>query len=77
MEIRLVSQTNSAEINNKEFPKNPLIIEIVDKAVVEVKTLHQKETVAKGSYESWKNNLNVPYANQAALITALRAALYA
>ena len=77
MEIRLVSQANSVEINNKEFPKNSLVVETIDKNIVAVRTLNQNEVVAKADYGNWKNNAGVPYATQAALITALRAALYA
>lgn len=74
---KLTSQTNSVEINNIEYPKNSLLIEQSPDEIVIVKNIHTGQVVAQGIYTSWKNSSDAVYASTNALITALRAAIYA
>lgn len=74
---KLISQANSVEINNVEYPKNSLLIEQTPAQNVIVKNIYTGQTVAQGIYTDWKSNTNTVYASLSALITALRAAIYA
>lgn len=73
---KLISQANSVEINNIEYPKNSLLIEQKPDGNVVLKNIHTNETIAQGVYTDWRNNTNTVYASKSALITALRAALF-
>lgn len=77
MQNKLETFANSVKINSKEYPKNTLCIEEGEKEEIFVKTVSENNTIASGVAKQWKNGSNVPYANKAALITDLRAALFA
>ena len=73
---KLISQANSAEINNLEYPKNSLIIEQKPSGNVILRSLHTNKIIAQGIYTNWRNSTNTVYASKSALITALRTAIF-
>ena len=76
MDNTLKSQAASVEINNEEYPKNTLAIEINGENVI-VKTVAEGKTLGQGVFTSWRTVGLAPFATKALLITALRTALYA
>ncbi len=73
---KIISQANSVEINNIEYPKNSLLIEQKPDGNVVLRNLHTNETITQGPYTDWKNSANTVYGSLSDLITALRAALF-
>ena len=76
MENKITNQAKSVLINNKEFPRNTLSIETKEGSVF-VKTISEGKTVAQGAFGSWRNSADTQYATESALITDLRAYLFA
>jgi hypothetical protein len=71
---KIESFTNSVKIDNIEYPKNHIS---VSEEGSEVILKSSRSEIARGVYSDYLNSNSVPYATKAALITALRAALYA
>lgn len=77
MENKIINQVSSVQINNVEYPKNTLMIDIDNSTGnVFIKTVAEQKTVASGLYSTWRNLMNIPYNSLSALVTDLRSLLF-
>lgn len=77
MDIRIEAGTNCVNLSDSTFPLNALGIRDKGGDVIEIFGASNEKTIFEEKWQEFKNSSNARYADKAAVITALKAVLFA